>query len=161
MGSIVSSTPTSVPPRTPAFSASSALKTLAAIAVLSLAASSVHAQGPQEWIQRILDPAKIGVPPPPGAAMNRKLTVDYLSKADPPKEMAIYMVPLDQMQAASDHFKSILKVDPVTTGSGEYEIRRFDLSNASGPAKGLVITLAKSQFVDNKVQITMEYLPPK
>ncbi len=159
MESIVSSTPTSPSPRTSACSASSALNTLAALTVLCLATSSA-AQGPQEWIKRILDPAKIGVTPPPGAAMNRKLTVDYLSKADPPKEMAIYMVPLDQMQATSDHFKSTLKVDPTSTGSGEYEIRRFDLTNTPGPAKGLVITLAKSQFVDNKVQITMEYLPP-
>jgi len=160
MESIVSSIATSPPPRTPPASASSALKALVTLTLLVIAASSAPAQGPQEWIKRIFDPAKIGVTPPPGAAINRKLTVDYLSKTDPPKEIAIYMVPLDQMQATSDHFKSILKVDPATTGDGEFEIRRFDLSNTAGPAKGLVITLAKSQFVDNKVQVTMEYLPP-
>jgi len=160
MESIVSSTPTSRPPRPSKPSASSAVKALPALAVLALIASSVHAQGPQDWIKRILDPTAIGVSPPPGATMNRKLTVDYLSKTDPPKQIAIYLVPLDQMQAASEHFKSVLKVDPTTTGDGEFEIRRFDLSNTAGPAKGLVITLAKSQFVDNKVQITMEYLPP-
>jgi hypothetical protein len=125
----------------------------AALCVAGLA----HAQGPQDWIKRILDPAKIGVTPPTGAVMNRKLTVDYLSKSDPPKEMAIYMMPLDQLSAASDHFKKTLQVDPTISGSGEFEIRRFTLS--SGPAKGLTITLARSQFVDNKVQITLEYIP--
>jgi hypothetical protein len=130
------------------------------ICLVFACAIHAHAQGPQDWMKRILDPAKIGVTPPPGAAMNRKLTVDYLSKADPPKEIAIYMLPLDQLHAAAEHFKSTLHVDPAVTGSGEFEIQRFDLSNSSGPAKGLTITLAKSQFVDNKVQITMEYLPP-
>jgi hypothetical protein len=129
----------------------------AVILVLALLATSTYAQGPQEWIKRILDPAKIGVTPPPGAAVNRKLTVDYLSKSDPPKEIAIYMMPLDQLKAASDHFKNTLKVEPKVTGSGEFEIHRFEVT--AGPAKGLTITLTRSQFVDNKVQITMEYVP--
>jgi hypothetical protein len=43
------------------------------------------------------------------------------------------------------------------TGSGPFEIRRFDLT--TGPAKGLTIVLTRSQFVDNKLQITMEYMP--
>ena len=34
---------------------------------------------------------------PEGATLNRKLTVDYLSKQDPPDEMAIYLMPLDQL----------------------------------------------------------------
>ena len=69
------------------------------------------------------------------------------------------LMPLDQLRAASDHFKATLHSDPAVTGSGEFEIRRFDLT--AGRAKGLVVTLARSQFLDNKVQITMEYLPPR
>ena len=123
-----------------------------------IAAGGAHAQGPQDWIKRILDPAKIGVTPPPGAVMNRKLTVDYLSKADPPKEIAIYMMPLDQLKAASDHFKSVLHIDPAVSGSGAFELHRFEV--ASGPEKGLTVTLTRSQFVDDKLQVTMEYMPP-
>ncbi len=136
-------------------------RTLGRFGVLALAvvlAVSADAQGPQDWIKRILDPAKIGVTPPPGAVMNRKLTVDYLSKADPPKEIAIYMMPLDQLKAASDHFKSSLHVDPAVSGSGMFELHRFEVG--TGPAKGLTITLTRSQFVDDKLQITMEYVPP-
>jgi len=118
-----------------------------------------HAQGPQEWLKRILDPAKLGVTPPAGAVMNRKLTVDYLSKADPPTEIAIYMLPVDQLKAASDHFKTTLRVQPKITGSGAYEIQRFEVT--SGKAKGLTITLTRSPYVDNKLQLMMEYLPGK
>jgi hypothetical protein len=131
---------------------------LAGLLAVALAASTAAAQGPQDWIKRILDPAKIGVTVPAGAAANRKLTVDYLSKADPPKEIGIYMMPLDQMGAASDHFKSVLHVDPTVTGDGAFEIRRFEVT--AGPAKGLTVVLTRSQFVDNKLQITMEYMPP-
>ncbi len=136
-------------------------RTLGRCGVFALAAVlavSAAAQGPQDWIKRILDPAKIGVTPPPGAELARKLTVDYLSKADPPKEIAIYMMPLDQLKAASDHFKSSLHVDPAVSGSGAFELHRFEVG--SGAAKGLTITLTRSQFVDDKLQITMEYVPP-
>src|SRR5262249_59490857 len=57
----------------------SAASASSALSLLVLLLGTAYAQGPQDWIKRILDPAKIGVPPPAGAAMNRKLTVDYLS----------------------------------------------------------------------------------
>ena len=117
--------------------------------------SPAAAQGPQEWMKRILDPASIGLTVPDGATLNRKLTVDYLSKEDPPTQMAIYMMPLDQLSAASAHFAKALGVKPETSGSGLFEIHRFAV-----PAKGLTIMLTRSQFVDNKLQITIEYLPP-
>jgi hypothetical protein len=126
-------------------------------AVLSvvLLAGIAHAQSPADWIKRILDPAKIGVTMPEGAVLNRKLTVDYLSKQDPPAEMAIYMMPLDQLHAASDHFKNTLGVTPETTGSGLFEIDRFNV-----PAKNLTIMLTRSQFVDDRLQVMMTYTPP-
>lgn len=138
------------------FPISSRLRASAASLFLLLLTTAALAQGPQDWIKRILDPAKIGVTMPAGAVMNRKLTVDYLSKTDPPKEMAIYMMPLDQLPAASAHFEKTLEVKPEVSGSGLFEIHRFTV-----PAKGLVITCTRSQFVDNKLQITMEYTPAK
>src|SRR5262245_65951707 len=82
----------------------------ASVVSVVLLASIAFAQSPADWIKRILDPAKIGVTVPEGAAINRKLTVDYLSKQDPPAEMAIYMMPLNQLHAAADHFKKTLGV---------------------------------------------------
>lgn len=125
------------------------------LSCLLLVASTALAQGPQDWIKRILDPATIGVTMPAGAVMNRKLTVDYLSKTDPPKQLAIYMMPLDQLAAASAHFEKTLGVKPEVTGSGMFEIHRFAV-----PAKGLSILCTRSQFVDNKLQIMLEYTPP-
>ena len=127
------------------------------ISVLSVVilCSPAFAQGPQDWMKRILDPATIGLTVPEGATLNRKLTVDYLSKEDPPTQMAIYMMPLDQLPAASAHFEKALGVKPDKSGSGLFEIHRFAV-----PAKGLTIMLTRSQFVDNKLQITIEYLPP-
>jgi len=125
------------------------------IVPLLLVATAALAQGPQEWMKRILDPAKIGVTLPAGAVMNRKLTVDYLSKTDPPKDLAIYLMPLDHLPAASAHFEKTLGVKPEVTGSGLFEIHRFSV-----PAKGLTIICTRSQFVDNKLQIMMEYVPP-
>ena len=136
--------------------ARSPFRAAASVAALTLLlAAAAHAQSPADWIKRILDPAKIGVTPPPGATLNRKLTVDYLSKEDPPAEMAIYMMPLDQLHAASDHFKQTLGVAPETSGSGLFEIHRFTV-----PAKHLVVMLTRSQFVDDKLQITLTYTPP-
>jgi hypothetical protein len=157
MESFASSTISNPPLRSLASLASSAVKVAAVVA--TLLATTAAAQGPQEWIKRIFDPAKVGVTVPPDATMNRKLTVDYLSKTDPPKEIAIYMMPLAQLKSASDHFKKTLHADPAVTGSGQFEIHRFDIT--TGKAKGLTITLTRSQFVDDKLQITMEYLPPK
>jgi hypothetical protein len=141
-------------PRCSASTASSALRIAVTLLFLACAAVAL-AQSPADWIKRILDPAKIGVTVPEGATLNRKLTVDYLSKEDPPTEMAIYMLPLDQLHAASDHFKQTLGVAPEITGSGLYEIHRFAI-----PAKHLTIMLTRSQFVDDKLQITMTYTPP-
>jgi hypothetical protein len=141
----------------------SRLQNLVLIIGLSAVASLVLAQSPAEWIKRILDPKTIGVTAPPGATLNRKLSVDYLSKEDPPKKMAIYMAPLDQLQATSDHFEKTLKVKPTVTGAGsEFELRRFVLEGAGNypkEAEGLTITISRSQWVDDKTQITLEYVP--
>lgn len=143
----------------------SAIRTTAALALVLLvsATGSMGAGTPQEWKKRILDPTTIGVEPFPGSKINRKLTVDYLSKADPPKRIAIYMAAPDQIEAASAYFEKALKTKPRITGRGsEFEMQRFDLvGHGDHPpeAEGLTITISRSQWVDNKLQITMEYTP--
>ena len=136
---------------------------LAALSIASLLAGAASAQSPAEWIKRILDPTTIGVTPPPGATLNRKLTVDYLGKVDPPTKMAIYVAPLDQLQAVSKHFQDTLKVKPSVSGAGsEFETHRFELTGGGDypkQAEGLTIMITKSQWVDNKQQITMQFTP--
>lgn len=137
---------------------------LTLVTVGLLIAISARAQTPQDWIKRILNPSSIGVTAPPGATENRKLTVDYLSKTDPPLQMIIYMAPLDQLKAVSDHFAKALGIEPTVTGSGEFEIHKFTCGAGGGcpaTAEGLTVTITRSQFVDNKLQVTLEYLPKK
>ena len=140
----------------------SLLATLAAASLLA-AASAATAQSPAEWIKRILDPVTIGVTPPPGTTLNRKLTVDYLGKLDPPAKMAVYMAPLDQLQAVSKHFQDTLKVKPAITGAGgEFETHRFELTGEGDypkQAEGLTIMITKSPWVDGKLQITLQFTP--
>ena len=138
--------------------------TIAALVTVGmLAAASFAAGSPAEWVKRILDPQKIGLTMPEGAVLNRKLSVDYISHMDPPMEMAVYTMDLAKLSAAAEHFEKTLKVKPDSTGSGELAIYRFDFTG-SGEApkgmKGLMIQIAKSQWIDGKLQITMQYTPP-
>ena len=71
--------------------------------------------------------------------------------------------PLDQLTAVSEHFQNTLKVKPDVSGAGsEFEMHRFLLQGGGDypkQAEGLTITISRSQWVDNKAQITLEYLP--
>jgi hypothetical protein len=136
----------------------------ALVTVGMLTATSSAAGSPAEWVKRILDPTKIGLTMPEGAVLNRKLSVDYISHVDPPMEMAVYTMDLAKLKDAADHFEKTLKVKPDGTGSGDLAIYRFDFTGPGEHPKGmngLLIQIAKSQWIDNKLQITMQYTPPK
>jgi len=135
------------------------------VAIFLLASSAVAQETPQDWIKRILDPTTIGVTPFPGSELNRKITVDTIRLDDPRKRIAVYMAPLDQLGAAADYFTKTLRVEPVTTGKNSpFERHVFRLAGEGKypkQAEGLTILILRSPFVDNRTQITMEYLPPK
>jgi hypothetical protein len=137
---------------------------IAASIALGVLAGISFAGSPAEWIKRIFDPKKIGLAMPEGAVLNRKLSVDYISHQDPPMEMAVYTMDLAKLPDVAAHFEKTLKVKPDSTGSGELAIYRFDFT---GPGehpkgmKGLLIQVAKSQWIDDKLQITIQYTPPK
>jgi hypothetical protein len=135
---------------------------LAAVGVL-IGPSFAVSGSPAEWIKRILDPQKIGLTMPEGAVLNRKLSVDYISHQDPPMQMAVYTMDLAKLQAAAEHFEKTLKVKPEVAGSGELAIYRFDFTGEGSypkEMKGLMIQIAKSQWIDSKLQVTMQYTPP-
>jgi len=131
-----------------------------AAGVLALAASARAQESTSDWIKRILDPAAIGVKPFPDSQLNRKITVDTIHLADPSKRIAIYMAPLDKMQAVSDYFTESLGVKPTVTDPGTpHERHLFDLIGAGTyppAAQGLTIEIIRSPWVDGKTQITME-----
>ncbi len=130
------------------------------------AAVAVAQESPAQWLARIFDPTSLGIAQFPGATLNRKLSVDAIVlERGGDKRIGAFIVPPDQLKAAADHFQKQFGVAPQVTGAGsQFETYAFDFtSGAKAPPKlaGLRVVISRSQFVDNKGQITMEYTPPK
>jgi hypothetical protein len=135
--------------------------------LLGLAVAGGAEEGARDWLARILDPASLGVTPPPGATLNRKLSVDTIrTDRDPAKRIAVYTVPLDRMPAAVEHLRQALHVEPTRAGPDARGFERwgFALSGDGAfppKAKGLTVGVFRSPWVDGMAQVQMEYVPPK
>ena len=139
---------------------------LALLALVCAAAAPVAAQeSPAQWMARIFDPATFGIAPFPPAALNRKLSVDLIIlERGGTKQIAIYIMPLDQAKPAADHFAKQFGVAPqIMNPDSPFETYIFDFTTdakAAPKLAGLRTLISKSQWVDNKSQIMMEYTPP-
>ena len=140
---------------------------LTALSICALAAVvAVGEESPAQWMARIFDPASLGIQQFPGATLSRKLSVDAIVlERGGDKRIAAFLIPPDQLKAAADHFAKQFGVAPQVTGAdSEFETYTFDFTgSAKAPPKlaGLRVVISRSQFVDNRGQITMEYTPPK
>jgi hypothetical protein len=138
-----------------------------AICLLLLASAASSAQGsPAQWMARIFDPASLGITQFPGAVLNRKLSVDAIVlERGGDKRIGMFIIPLDQLKAAADHFATQFGIPAQVTGADSpFVAYTFDFTSGDkAPPKlaGLRVLITRSQFVDNKGQITMEYSPPK
>ncbi len=133
---------------------------------LALGGAAAAQESPAQWLARIFDPASLGITQFPGATLNRKLSVDAIVlERGGDKRIAIFVIPLDQLKAAADHFRKQFDVPPQVMGADSpFETYTFVFSSGDkAPPKlaGLRVLITRSQFVDNKGQITMEYSPPK
>ncbi len=131
-----------------------------------VSSSAVAQESPAQWMARIFDPASLGITQFPGAVLNRKLSVDAIVlERGGDKRIGIFIMPLDQVKAAADHFAKQFSVAPQVMGADSpFETYTFDFTGGDKvPPKlaGLRVLITRSQFVDNKGQITMEYVPPK
>jgi hypothetical protein len=138
---------------------------VAAVCLLT-AATATAQESPAQWIARIFDPATLGITPFPGAVLNRKQSVDAIVlERGGDKRIAIFIIPLDQLKPAADHFATQFGVQPAVTGENSpYVVYTFDFTDsAKAPPKlaGLRVAVSRAQFVDGKGQVTMEYQPPK
>ena len=139
---------------------------LVVLAGCFVAATAAAQESPAQWIARIFDPATLGLTPFPGAELNRKQSVDAIVlERGGDKRIAIFIMPLDQLKPAADHFAKQFNVQPTATGeNSQYVAYTFDFTdNAKAPPKlgGLRVVVSRAQFVDGKGKITMEYQPPK
>lgn len=148
------------------------MKKILALAVLSscclwgVAALAQAPDTPAGWMKRILDPESIGVKPYPGSEVSKKVSVDLIRlDSNPRKQVAAYVAPLEERDEVSRHFQETLGVEPMIFGEGEdFERRVFRLTGGGDypeAAEGLEITVFRSPWVEGKVQMTMEYVPPE
>jgi len=137
---------------------------LLTLCLLTVARAAVGQESPAQWLARIFEPATLGITQFPAAVLNKKLSVDAIVlERGGTKRIAIFTIPPDQLKPAAEHFTKQFGVAPQVTGADSpYETYTFDFTGAGqGPAKlhGLRTIISRSQFVDNKGQITMEYAP--
>jgi hypothetical protein len=133
------------------------------IAAGLLGAITTHAQDTmKDWLARILDPATVGLTAPEGATLNRKISVDtiHYDRDHPTKKIAVYMMPVDKMAAATTHFATALGI-PAQSGTDSKGIEKhfFDCNGAAkcpAKAKGLTIAIGRSPWVDGMAQIQLE-----
>ncbi len=131
-----------------------------ATVLLGVALPARAQESTSDWIKRILDPATINVKPYPDSQLNRKITVDTIRYSDPTMRIAVYMAPLDKLQAASDFFAATLGVKPTITEPGTVRERHIFTLIGGGKyppdAERLNIEIIRSPWVDGKAQITMQ-----
>lgn len=130
-----------------------------------LAGGALGQESPAQWIARIFDPATLGIESFPGAALNRKLSVDaIILERGGTKHIGIWIIGLDQIRPAAAHFTKQLGVAAQVTGTDSaFETHLFDFTadpQAATKLKGLRVVITRSPYVDGKAQITMEYTPP-
>lgn len=133
-----------------------------------LAGRAAAQESPGQWLARILDPATLGLAPFPGAVLNRKLSVDAIVlERGGNKRVAMYIIDNDKLQAAADHFGKQFGVPAQVSGADSpFVAYTFDFTDpgktpaAAARFSGLRVQVSRSQFVDGKGQIAMEYSPP-
>lgn len=126
--------------------------------------ASAQPESPAQWLARVFDPGELTIAQFPGATLNRKLSVDAIQlERGGNKRIGIYLIPPDQLDKAAEFFAKQFGIPAQVTGqNSQYLAYTFDFTGGDkGPAKlkGLKVTITRSQFVDNKGQITMEYQP--
>jgi hypothetical protein len=143
---------------------------LSVLVICGTVAAAVAQESPAQWMARIFDPATLGITQFPGAELNRKQSVDaIILERGGDKRVAIFIIPLDQVKPAADHFAKQFAVQPTVTGADSpFVAYTFDFTDAAktpGAAApklaGLRVVASRAQFVDGKGQITMDYLPQK
>ena len=133
------------------------------VLVLFLANTASAQDTMKDWLARILDPATLGVTPPAGATLNRKISVDtiHYDHDHPKKKIAVYMMPLDKIADAQSHFATTLGISgQSSTDSKGVAKHFFDCTGAAKcpeKAKGLTVAIGRSPWVDGMTQIQLEY----
>ena len=131
----------------------------AAIAALALfvLAGSAGAQrvgSLAEWKQRVLDPATAGIELYPGAAFNMKFTIDQIRLDETKAKMAVYLMPLDDLEPAAQFFAKQLGTSVEVTDRGSLgPLRLIRAKPDDAKRAGLSVRVEASEWATGKGQI--------
>lgn len=107
-----------------------------------------------EWNARVLDPATLGIAVFPGAAFNRKFTVDQIRLDETPAKMAVYLIGPEQMPAAAAFYASALGSRIEESGLGTAaELRVVRARPDDTRRAGFIVRVENAHWATGKGQI--------
>jgi hypothetical protein len=128
-----------------------------ALTVLVGLPSPAHAQRVgtlAEWNARVLDPAALGIAIFPGAAFNRKFTIDQIRLDETPAKMAVYLIGPEQMPAAAAFYATALGSRIEESGLGTAaELRVVRARPDDARRAGFVVRVENAHWATGKGQI--------
>jgi hypothetical protein len=139
-------------------------RTAIAALALFLLAGSAGAQrvgSLAEWKQRVLDPATAGIELYPGAAFNMKFTIDQIRLDETKAKMAVYVMPLDDLEPAAQFFAKQLGTPVEVTDRGSLgPLRQVRAKPDDAKRAGLSVRVEASEWATGKGQIWLRQDPP-
>ncbi len=137
--------------------------TLVALAFLCCAgpAAAQRVGSLAEWKQRVLDPVPLGLAPYPGAAFNMKFTIDQIRLDETPAKMAVYVMPLDELEPAAQFFAKQLGTSVQVTDRGSLgPLREVRAKPDDAKRAGVSVRVEASEWATGKGQIWLRQDPP-
>ena len=134
-------------------------RTLAAVSLLAclLLAGTSAAQrvgSLAEWKQRVLDPATIGLELYPGSTFNMKFTIDQIRLDESTAKMAVYIIPLGELEAAAQFYAKQLGTSVEVVDQGSLGTLRVVTAKKDDPKRAsLSVRVEASEWATGKGQI--------
>jgi hypothetical protein len=115
-----------------------------------------------QWKQRVLDPATLGIEVFPSSQKNIKFTIDQIRMDETKAQMVIYIIDHEQMAAAAAFYAEQLGQPVDTTGVGTLaELRVVKAAPADSKRAGLSVRVENAQWATGKGQVWLRYDAPQ
>jgi hypothetical protein len=141
------------------------LFTLALGLALGVATTTAQAQRVgtlEQWKQRVLDPATLGIEVFPGSQKNIKFTIDQIRLDETKAQMVVYLIDREQMAAAATFYADQLGQSVDTTGVGTLgELRVVEAAPTDSRRAGLSVRVENAQWATGKGQVWLRYDLPQ
>jgi hypothetical protein len=113
------------------------------------------------WKKRILDPISLDLAMPAGAAFNMKFTIDQIRLDETTAKMAVYVIALDDIAAATRVFAEQLGTTAETVDRGALGTLHVVRAAPNDPKRaGLTVRVEPAQWATGKGQIWLSFEAP-